>query len=615
MSTRATLGLLGTFALLAGAYWFTGFLERRSEREAREARRVFHFSVDEITSLSVEQEGKAPIEAMRRPGGPWRIVAPHDRIPPNEQLWGRVAANVAELSNERTIDESPADLGPFGLDRPRLSVIVGTLEGELRQIQFGAVDATTEYRFARVGDGPVFLATKNAFFELNRSSLDLRDRNLIHPGEEGITRIEFSRFWQGKSEKADDGGPDAPELEVGEESVRVIVERGKDGRWVMLEPAPGRGNQERIEALAKEIQFALGREYVDEPGHPSDYGLQPPWGKVTVYGDESGGPRTLFLGAVAGPEQGNGIFVKLDHLPSVFVIDAHIMTLVPESPEAFRDPKLFSRRASDLRQIRYRDRRNRVTLTNDPETGWRLTEPPHDDIDYEAVSQYLSHLKDVFGTSFPREAGDFGLGDPRILLEFTFAPDGETTTIAVGGPVPDSSLELHYVRTDDGTVTTIPLGAMLALQVTPFTFRDKHIFSFDPGEAVGVEIELDGKGYELRRSEDRWVVDAPPGHRLGSQADAYDALRELAGTLAIDAADPPPSVDVQGVNTPVLVATVVVGGESGERRVGPLKIGALKATNARERFATVEGRPEVFFVDQTLVDNVRAALRGITPGN
>ncbi|MEK7793931.1 MAG: hypothetical protein AAB353_05355, partial [Candidatus Hydrogenedentota bacterium] len=75
--------------------------------------------------------------------------------------------------------------------------------------------------------------------------------------------------------------------------------------------------------------------------------------------------------------------------------------------------------------------------------------------------------------------------------------------------------------------------------------------------------------------------------------------------------------DVQGVDTPVLSATITLetGPGAPPMSLGPLAVGALKASESRERFAVLAGRDEVFFVDQSIIDDIRTGLAGIVPTN
>ena len=605
MSTRATVLLAVVFAALAAAYIATESLQQRAAREAELAKRVFDFAPEEIVSLSVQRVNDKPSEAIRAPDGAWEIVQPAETIPPNQVVWNRVAAAAASLSNERTIadDADEADLAAYELNDPFLSVIVGTRDGDVQQVDVGMMAATQDNRYARVGDR-IVLIPQPAVAELDRPLLDLRERHIILPDENGITRLEYVRVYTGGSEESEDGP------KIGDESVRIAFERNSDGAWRMTSPVDAPANQERVQALANDLQFMVGRQYIDVPQNLGDYGLNPPGAKITLHGDRSGEPRTLMLGWVVSGEEDGGLYAKLENNPSVFVVDGHILSLLPETPDAFRETRLFTGEASDLKAIELDAGDTSWRLVNDDVTGWTLAEPAFDDIDQDAVNDFIRFLKALHGTSFPAASEAQGLEPPAARLTLTYEY-GQTREIRVGEALPESNTGIVYATQDFGDVTTLPVQMATALREGAFRFRDKRLLPFDAADATRVSLQIDGVEFVFDKADGAWTITAPPGARLDSRSDVDALVRTLAQARATDIAEPAPAHEVQGVDSPVLTATVEVAGEDGAQTFGPLRIGALKAAKARERFAVVDGRSEVLFVDQAVVDDVREALRGV----
>ncbi len=196
MSTRATLVLIFVLGGLVAAYWITGRIERENVKQAAQAKKLFDFAAEDITTLSIARQGDDPVEAVRKDDGLWSIAAPHAHVPPNGPLWDAMAAVFASLTNERDIDADPDRPADYALDTPGLSVIAGTKQGQLIQVAFGALDPTQVNRYARIGDGQVFLTPAGAFHALNRGLHELRDRRLLthvgrgNPGARAWARLE-----------------------------------------------------------------------------------------------------------------------------------------------------------------------------------------------------------------------------------------------------------------------------------------------------------------------------------------------------------------------------------------------------------------------------------------
>lgn len=612
MTARATVVLGVLFAALTGLYFYTGSRERTIERRAAEAKRIFDFTADDVTTLSITQQGGVPVEALRDQSGHWRIAAPHDFIPPYEPVWNQIAEVVAGMMNERTIDEDVNDPSAYALDDPRLSVIVGTKEGALTEIAFGALDPTERHRYTRIGDGGVFLCAADTFARLDRSLINLRDRRMFTHLDEGVTRIDYERLaTRVNDETAIDDAEVASRTTAIDESYAI----NDEGEWRLVEPVDARARQDVLVPLARILQSLGGREFIDEPDALANYGLDPPFARLTAYAPD-GTKQTVLLGWIADDPKNAGMFVKRTNNPSVIVVDAKLLTLLPSEPEAYREKRLFTREATHLKTLRYSDSQHSLTLENTADKGWRLVEPPAGDTDQVAASMYVALLKRVEGASFPEVDDPPGFDPPRIALDFTYDDGSGSSRIEVGAPVPGSDPMRFYARQDFGTLTTISFDAFRVLQTTPFDFRVKTLFPFKRESVEEIDLTFEGKHYHLRFVEGRWLVSDPPNYRLETQSDIRTLLDTFTQTKATGLADPPPAPEVQGMDDPILAVSFTFADTAAEPsgdRFGPVRIGNRKAASSRDRFVTVAGNPDVYFVDQGVIDDVRQALAGVVP--
>lgn len=612
MSTRPTIVLAVLLAVLAGAYWQTGRMKHAADRRAQFADLLFDFEADAITTLSIDRTIDDAVEAMREVGADWKLLPPLDHVPANQVVWGRVARELAGLKKVRVIEESPQDLKYYELHEPLLQLIAGTNTNTIVQLRIGAMEPTDRFRYVQVGDGPIVLVDQKSFLEMDRPLLDLRERHIIQTSEEGLTGFDFVRIYTGPPEGK---GPGPNDPTIGDESIRVSIRKDSDGLWWMREPVNTPANQEKVQALITEMQFMVGQAYIDDPEAMSDYGLNPPQAKITMYGAADGGPKTLNLGSAGQTDDAGGIYARIEGAPSVIIISANVLTLLPDRPDAFRDARVFAQQASDLTKVRLDGAAGGGwTLTYAADTGWRLTDPPADDTDQNEVSRYISFLKGLSGVTFPTETPTFD--SPLAALTLT-TREGNEYRIAVGGPVPETDPMLFYTMTSQEFVTSLPLSAVTALRADPFQFRRKQLISFKDKAAQEIALEFEGTKYRFVKRIDAWAVHEPEGMKFDTQSDATALVEALAKTRALSVANPPPARDVQGVDTPVLSATITLETGSGVPPVslGPLAVGALKASESRERFAVVAGRDEVFFVDQSIIDDVRAGLAGVVPTN
>ncbi|MCC6486717.1 MAG: DUF4340 domain-containing protein, partial [Candidatus Hydrogenedentes bacterium] len=471
MKPRTTLLLLGTLALLCLAYWLTMVNEERVARNVEMAKRLFDFKPEDVSSITITREGEKATSGERREAGGWTVTAPYP-VPANPVVWDRVATNLANLSNERTIETDAEDLEPYGLKEPILSVAAQTKEGKSVSVSFGKMEPTQKFRYGKLEDGPLFLAMTDQFFELDRDLLWLRDRDLIKKEQEGITRIEYARM-----ARADDAAEGATGPASWKESVSVVAERGSDGVWHILEPEPAVADQEVLNNLASEIQFAVGRDYVDAPENLSDYTLDPPLARVRVRAGSQEKLQSFFLGSFStAKEDEGGVFVMREGLPAVFVVDAQMVTLLPKDPNAWHEKRVITRQGSDITGLEYTAGEQHFKLETVEGKGWQVVEPADIESDQTAISQFISELLSLKGANYwPEPQPEFGLDKPVISIRLTYKDVAEPASILVGAATPDG--KSRYVTQDTGDVITLATEQVKKLEITTTDLAAKGLLA------------------------------------------------------------------------------------------------------------------------------------------
>ncbi|HUW59592.1 MAG TPA: DUF4340 domain-containing protein [Candidatus Bathyarchaeia archaeon] len=606
MSKKGTLVLLVLLVGLCAAYWGMVRLEEHREVQQIQSKKLFDFQPGEITGIEIAQLGQPAVAAERTASGQWAIAKPDPSIDPNQIVWDRAAKTVATLDNARTI-ETGGDLAAYGLDKPVLVFTATRAEGAPLRFEFGAMDPTQAYRYARLDGQLVFLVSVEQFHELDRSLDLLRDRRLFKVGEEGIGRIEFSRFRTAKNLSGDPNQQPATE-----ESAVVVVEKQPDGRWQMVSPEQAPANRETVEKIVREIQYSMIVGFIEQPESLDDYGLNPPKARLTIYTAAGSEPQTVLMGSRGDHESAKGcIYAKWASKPAVFLMDPNVAAVLPQAPNALREGRLFTRDASKLRSIHYKTTDADFTLENDPEKGWRLVQPPVEDTDQVAVSNFIAFLKQLSGGNFPGDMPALaGFDNPRIAIHCEFNGE-EPSDILVGAPVPD--VGKSYVRQDNGVTTVLTELEVNALSRTPLDFQKKTLMEFNKLEARTVELKLDGAEYVFEKFRGRWVITKPEGHVFGSSKE-MDPLIEALSQLRADKklADDPGQVPGTGLDAPVVEISVSAGAEGEEpAKLGPVVVGGPTPEDSQYRYATSAQWPGVYLVRQSLVDEIRDTVKAI----
>lgn len=632
--SRLNLVLALVLIGLCAAYWGVLRMQDRRAEQAESAKRLFDFAAEDVVSLELHHIDEAPISAVRGADGEWSIDEPSTKIVASQAVWDRVAKAVAELSRERLLENAKPDAPQYGLEAPRLQVLAGTQSGEVVQIVLGDDDPTKQYAYAQVNGPDVMLISNRSFFELNRRLDQLRETLIFAIGDEGISRIEYARIWRGGAEE----GEESEAREVGSESELVILDRGPDNRWRIIEPRHGLADQEMVNALASELQFMRGRQHVDQPESLHDYGLNPPSARISVHTKGSDDKQTLFLGWLDGDTETGGVFVKRANAPAVSVVDSHLIALLPRSPNGFRDRRLVTRDLTPLERIEITRRDGPdIVLVNDVERGWDLEAPDYPDTNQSAVSNFVASLKELEGLGFRKETGpEAGFDAPEAALRLYFRDGERPYSVVVGKAVPDpENTELVgvpanvkaddqvFVRQETGDTLAVSGGMVERLRVTPFDFRRRELWRPGEGEVSRIALEYEGTEYIFERPGEKWLLQAPADKRLDSESDVEAIIEGVARLritdIAIDAGrfqalgpERESEFARMGLDEPKLAVSFDIRGQDGETETfGPLTVGGFDPENARDRYAVLAGREEVLVVPQDFVDDVREALSGL----
>ncbi len=627
MKWKGTLILSVVFLGLLVFYWSLGWFEKKQVEWEEEAKKIFDFSSEAVRELHIQQAGGPLCVAKKGIDGLWKFEKPSQDIPAFSYMWDRVAKNLSELKNHRTIIREMEDKKPYGLDVPSLTVkaVVDGFQSPV-ELKFGFLDPTNTYRYATMDDKSVFLVDDKQFFELNRSLEDLRHRFLVKDRETPLVRIEFARYWTEDDEVPEGSCTPA----IGEESVVVVMERENEkSPWYLVSPSKGLANQEAVNALANEIQFGMGRNFVDSPENLSDYGLDPPRCRLTYYDAKERAPQTLYLGGLqtAGQStqekdkekrkrlklsESTGVFARLAGQKSVFLLDTHIIELLPRSPESFKDRRIFTKDLGDVVKIeRVKDGNKIFSLVKDVDKGWTMEYPslPQFELDQMSVSNYISKLKTSEVQSFPGGSiEDRGLDKTNDNLKFEWK-NGEVVTLYYAN-VPGDNLH-SYITRDNGEIGMVTNDVVSMFWVTPEEFVSLVLYKFPPSDVEEVSITANSVKFDFVNLEGNWRVSSPEGYVLTNQSDFMRVLRNLSSLTATKIFDAGEEKDLGEVTVEVDIKKIRGENTQSKFKIGKLLIGKSDDTDVRYRWAKMEGRSGIFQVKQEVVDVIMDMLKSV----
>src|SRR5208282_1151910 len=162
------LVVVGTIAYL---------VSRRTPVE--ETTRLFKIDQPDITKIDLKYPDRE-IEIGRDKSGKWQILKPI-QADADQTTCDNLARAIANCEIKKTLQEKPADLKPFGLDKPAVVVTITTKkQGVMPTIDVGKTTPVGFSAYIKTSDKPAILLASSAFPPGMQKKLDdLRDRELM----------------------------------------------------------------------------------------------------------------------------------------------------------------------------------------------------------------------------------------------------------------------------------------------------------------------------------------------------------------------------------------------------------------------------------------------------
>ncbi len=415
---RSTLVLLVLFLALGGYAWFVE-RERPPASEADANEQAFDVAAGRITDLTVNAAG-GDVTVLTRTENEidWMVTAPVD-TEADDNAATAIATTLAALEIRRVVEEEAADLTPFGLAEPPVSVTFATPDGEPTTLSVGDESPTGGERYAAIGSRVILVA---AFVEstLNRTTFELRDRSIL----------EFT-------------GPDVTSLAVaqGDDVLRFAK---ADSTWRVVEPLDARADFGLVEAMVGRLgsgeMVAIESESTAGDGL-EPFGLDSPRLTATV---EVGGEDYTLLVGDENPE--TTVYARDAARDLVFTVDAALVDDLARGADVYRQKDLFDFRpfnAATLsvtrgdRTLRFEKGpaaagEDAAADTGAGEDVWRRVEPEPADVERPEMDALLRALSDLRADTFVESRGGTGLDAPLATITATFGDDGEQERVLIG---------------------------------------------------------------------------------------------------------------------------------------------------------------------------------------
>jgi hypothetical protein len=372
-------------------------------------------TIEEVTVRSVSGD----TTTLTKAGEAWRITAPV-AAETDETAASAITRDLGNLEIRHVVDENPSDLKPYGLDPPRVEVIVKTSgDAQPKHVLIGDKTPAGENLYTKLASEKRVLLIAASFDEtFNKTTWDLQDRRVLQIDRLQIDSLEVA-------------GPDQKV---------ALVKRDLD--WHLTQPLQTAGDLGVVsELIAKLTAAQMQSLAAPEATQLAKYGLDKPVHTVTV---GTGSSRaTLHVGSRADESR---TYARDVSRPLVFTIETMLADELKKPLADYRRKDVFHFAAHDARRMEL-TRKGRTTIYERVENKtagatrptWREVSPQARDIEADIMDTALSRLSLLRAVTFvdsSRIKARLASPDVAVLVRYGDSGQDERVRLASVGNAP-----------------------------------------------------------------------------------------------------------------------------------------------------------------------------------
>ncbi len=503
LSSDLYLGVMGDDRVFLSrrAFMFSRLLD--TEVEAYREKQLVAPGGGAAQSLKIDWAGKSWEFAAR--DGAWRLTSPV-QAPAIAAAVEELARKIAVVRIVDFIDDNPASLRAYGLERPHLTFEVTfekqrlanpeILDGKDEEPRLERYEETyrlkvggfadlekKDTRYIQWGDNPWVATASSAALDALQPNLDkLRDPSIFALPASAMERVRVTRDGESYALRRGEGGW------IGEEGLA-------DAGVVEIDPDAA---TEFVQALAE----LRASDFEDEPADFGLYGLDAPKTEFEVT-TRDGETARLRIGGTS--PSGANTFARVDESGSVAILTTARVEQIALPPIAFAARRMTDFDAADIGRITI-EQGDRAYDAMRHDNGWKLLKPggaPANGVALERLALDISQLraKRVIGRG---ELGAFGAAGAQAAIAFdTPGENGEWQTNV-----------LRVAETADGHAHAALDGRALVYEIDRTVFDvlsaeliNPQLFTFSPAQIRSIEIRKGAEVLSFQRgaADEAWL--------------------------------------------------------------------------------------------------------------
>lgn len=428
MRFRSTL-LLALILAALGAYLY--FVEREDVAEEEKKQTLLVLDADQVTGVRLTYGDRELVLAKQ--DGRWRLTAPVDAAA-DAIVVANLLRAITDAEVQKTIDDPPENLVPFGLAPPFVTITLTASGAEVPPIKVGKNAAVSAATYVQRADQPTVYLTGSGFRTgVDKQPKDLRDKTVVEFAEDDVTAMTLR----------------------GAES--TVALRKQDGNWSIVAPAAQRADNAAVRAMLSSIRNLRATDFANDQPAPADletYGLATPTREIVLRTADDREVRLL-----VGKETDQGLYVTAGDRPTVFVVGKWVARELTKGAGDLRDKTLLTFDPATVGTITVtRGDGTSFTLGRN-DAGWTVT-GVEGAVDSAAVDQFVGALSRFTGSEVladaPADLAPFGLAAPALTIGVTGKDGAALGTLKVGAHTPSPpATEYAAQRAGDPAVLRI----------------------------------------------------------------------------------------------------------------------------------------------------------------
>ncbi len=377
---------------------------------------------------------------------------------------------------------------------------------------------------------------------------------------------------------------DIASIELRSPSHDLVVERGKDGGWVLTKPIATNADQTAVDSMAGAISSLEITDTADEnPTDLAQFGLARPAVTLTVTTKN----KHVLPAIEVGKETpvGNSAYIRMSDQPAVLLVASSFPPNVEKSVDDLRSRALITLKPASI---------NRIVITpasSGPEIelerkgeNWMIVKPERTAADGAAVQQFLDTVTagqvSEFVDDKPSDLTKYGLVSPSLRIAFYGGKDNQEESMLFGFKLPEAEKNSIYVRRGEGGERPVVSVADYVFNAADKTFddlRDKTLLVFDRSSVERIAVAGGPPPALIARAPGgKWSI---TGEGKTANAEVLvaesllDQLHDLQGTKIVE--DPMIDPKRYGMERPSLEFTLYA---KDGKQIGVIKASELEVT-------------------------------------